>query len=188
MLKQFRKELPANVAAVSRPVATHGVWDAIRNGESHELLEEPKDGGAREWVAVDERTMESRQFSRMQRMAISSQGGKTGESGQTGQLGRRDTISFQRVKSGRNKKHCALRDERGRVNVDFRAVGILSAFLSDNQKILPKRKSGLSAKGQRKLARAVKTARTMALLNPEPKPQLSYEEMVEMERMLEDRA
>lgn len=82
------------------------------------------------------------------------------------------------------KKTCPLKDERGRVKVDFRAVGTLSPYLSENAKILPKRKTGLSAKAQRKIARAVKTARTMALLHPEPKTVLSYEELVELERTL----
>lgn len=68
--------------------------------------------------------------------------------------------------------------------VDYRATGTLTAFLSDDLKLLPRRKSGLCAKSQRKLSKAVKTARTMALLNPEPKPRLTVEEMLEMEKHL----
>lgn len=114
--------------------------------------------------------MEARQFSRMQRQAFT---------GPTDVTFRSDAYTPRR-----RKKICPLQDERGRVKVDFRAVGTLTPYLSDNAKILPKRKSGLSAKAQRKVSKAVKTARTMALLNPEPKPALTYEELVELERSL----
>jgi small subunit ribosomal protein S18 len=63
------------------------------------------------------------------------------------------------------------------VRLDFREIGVLSSFLNEHGKIIGRKRSGLSAKAQRKVARAVKTARHMALLHPEPKPRLSVEEM-----------
>lgn len=47
---------------------------------------------------------------------------------------------------------------------DFRAGRLLSAFVSEAGKLLPRRNSKVDAKVQRKLTRAVKTARMMALL------------------------
>lgn len=117
--------------------------------------------------------MDSRQFARMQRQSFTIPGGMSFRS---------DTPSAM---PKRKKKVCPLKDGRGRVRVDFRAVATLSSYLTENGKIMPRRKSGLSAKSQRKVARAVKTARTMALLHPEPKARLSTEELLELERTLE---
>ncbi|RIH88617.1 30S ribosomal protein S18 [Meiothermus luteus] len=47
---------------------------------------------------------------------------------------------------------------------DFKNVEILKRFLSETGKILPRRRTGLSAKEQRKLARTIKRARVMGLL------------------------
>lgn len=47
---------------------------------------------------------------------------------------------------------------------DFRDVELLGNFLSAGKKILPRKRSGLCATHQRKVARAVKRARTMALM------------------------
>lgn len=48
--------------------------------------------------------------------------------------------------------------------VDWKDVDYLSRFIPERGKILPRRISGVSAKDQRRLARAIKRARTMALL------------------------
>lgn len=82
------------------------------------------------------------------------------------------------------KPVCRISDARGRAKVDFREVAIVKEFLNDHGKILPKRKSGLRAKAQRKVSRAVKTARQMALIHPEPKPGLTVAEMQSIEREL----
>lgn len=67
------------------------------------------------------------------------------------------------------------------VDVDYRAVGLLSTYLTDNGKIIPRRRSKLTRKAQWRVAKAVKTARQMALLHPEPKPTLDFGETIEME-------
>lgn len=47
---------------------------------------------------------------------------------------------------------------------DFKDAGLLRQFISAGMKIMPQRRSGLCAKHQRKVARAIKHARTMALM------------------------
>jgi small subunit ribosomal protein S18 len=47
---------------------------------------------------------------------------------------------------------------------DYRAVDILRRFLSETGKILPRRRTGLTARQQRKLTRAIKRARVIALV------------------------
>ncbi len=49
-------------------------------------------------------------------------------------------------------------------DVTFRNTDILRRFISGQNKILPRRKTGLSAKGQRHVAREIKRAREMGLL------------------------
>lgn len=48
--------------------------------------------------------------------------------------------------------------------VDYKNVGVLKKFLDNFAKILPRRETGLCAKHQKDLARAVKRARFMALV------------------------
>ena len=47
---------------------------------------------------------------------------------------------------------------------DYRNVEVLKRFLSETGKILPRRRTGLSAKEQRILARTIKRARILGLL------------------------
>ncbi|MGH7141063.1 MAG: 30S ribosomal protein S18 [Minisyncoccia bacterium] len=47
---------------------------------------------------------------------------------------------------------------------DYKDVETLRRFLSPHGKIMPRRRTGLSATGQRNLAEAIKRARFMALL------------------------
>ncbi len=54
--------------------------------------------------------------------------------------------------------------QRNIKEIDWKNVRVLSRFLSAGGKIKPKRKTGLCAKHQRQLKRAVKKARIMALL------------------------
>lgn len=160
---------------MSRPVLTHGIWDSskdkVGDGETEATLE---NAHAAEWAAVDERTMESRQYARMQRQSF----------------GKHMDVPFKMEamdyvrKKKKKKKNCPLSDARGRVDVDFRAVATLTSFMTENGKILSKRKSGLSSKAQRKLSKAVKTARQMALIHPEPDPMPTYEELLEIEKSL----
>lgn len=48
--------------------------------------------------------------------------------------------------------------------VDYKDVRKLQRFLTERGKILPRRATGLSAKQQRQVARAIKRARHIALL------------------------
>lgn len=48
--------------------------------------------------------------------------------------------------------------------VDYKDIDLLKRFINEQGKILPRRVTGVSAKFQRKLTRAVKRARHMALL------------------------
>lgn len=47
---------------------------------------------------------------------------------------------------------------------DFKNIDILRRFLSETGKILPRRRTGLNAQNQRKLARTIKRARMIGLL------------------------
>ncbi|CAB3976242.1 30S ribosomal protein S18 [Candidatus Azoamicus ciliaticola] len=47
---------------------------------------------------------------------------------------------------------------------DYKDIINLKSYISENNKIIPKRTTGLSAKEQRSLARAVKLARFLALI------------------------
>lgn len=158
VLRAFREELPSSTAATAKPLPTRAVWD-----EDGESTAEIRGQDVAEWTAVDERTMDPRIFVRMQRQA-----------------GRPVEYSSPTSPHTTAKRSCPLSDWRGRVDVDFRAVGKISTFLSDGGKILPRRKSGLSAKAQRKVSRAIKSARHMALLAPDPSAGPTLEELREM--------
>ncbi len=49
-------------------------------------------------------------------------------------------------------------------NIDYKDVDTLRNFVGDRGKILPRRHTGLSAEHQRRLRRAIKRARNIALL------------------------
>ena len=48
--------------------------------------------------------------------------------------------------------------------IDYKNVVLLRKFITEDGKILPRRLTGLSAKQQRYMAKAIKTARVMGLL------------------------
>lgn len=48
-------------------------------------------------------------------------------------------------------------------HIDYKDVDLLKRFLAPNARILGKRRTGVTAKNQRKLAQAVKRARFMGL-------------------------
>ncbi len=52
----------------------------------------------------------------------------------------------------------------GLTSIDYKEIRILQKFLSSYAKILPRRRTGLCLKHQRKLALAVKRSRIMALI------------------------
>ena len=64
---------------------------------------------------------------------------------------------------GRRKKVCYF-TANGITHIDYKDVDLLRRFISERGKILPRRVTGTSAKYQRKLTKAIKRARSMALL------------------------
>lgn len=64
---------------------------------------------------------------------------------------------------GKRKKVCFF-TANGITHIDFKDVDLLKRFVSDRGKILPRRVTGTSAKYQRKLTKAIKRSRQMALL------------------------
>lgn len=50
------------------------------------------------------------------------------------------------------------------LKIDWRDAQLLSRFVTEHGKIVPRRVSGVTAKNQRKLAKAIKTARQMGIL------------------------
>jgi len=53
---------------------------------------------------------------------------------------------------------------KNKTQVDYKDFELLSHYLSPTGRILPRRRTGLCAKHQRKIARAIKQARHLALL------------------------
>jgi len=48
--------------------------------------------------------------------------------------------------------------------IDYKDIDLLSLFLTEQGKILPRRATGVTVQQQRKLAKAIKQARVLALL------------------------
>ena len=63
----------------------------------------------------------------------------------------------------RKKKYCRFK-KAGIKYVDYKDPEFLKKFLNEQGKILPRRITGTSLKFQRKVAQAVKRARSLALL------------------------
>jgi small subunit ribosomal protein S18 len=62
----------------------------------------------------------------------------------------------------RAKKVCWF--EQNNVAPDYKDIRIISRYVTERGKIVPRRLSGVTAKNQRKLAVAIKRARHLALL------------------------
>lgn len=62
-----------------------------------------------------------------------------------------------------DQKHCYYCVNKPK-EVDFRDIQILQRFLSHYARIVPHRRTGLCAKHQRKVAKAIKQARIMGLM------------------------
>ncbi|MEI6852044.1 MAG: 30S ribosomal protein S18 [Bacteroidota bacterium] len=63
----------------------------------------------------------------------------------------------------KKKKYCRFK-KHGIKFIDYKDADFLLKFINEQGKILPRRLTGTSLKYQRKLARAIKRARHMALL------------------------
>ncbi len=63
----------------------------------------------------------------------------------------------------RRKKTCPL-SGKGAPKIDYKDIRLLTRFISERGKMMPSRITAVSAKKQRKLAQAIKRARTLALL------------------------
>jgi len=63
----------------------------------------------------------------------------------------------------KQSKACPL-SEKGAPKVDYKNVKLLSKFISERGKMMPRRITSISAKKQRELASAIKRARNLALL------------------------
>ncbi len=63
----------------------------------------------------------------------------------------------------RRRKFCRFTAE-GVEEIDYKDLGTLKNYITDNGKIVPSRITGTKAKYQRQLATAVKRARYLALL------------------------
>lgn len=64
------------------------------------------------------------------------------------------------MSAGKTCPICAARIQ----HIDYKNVPLLSQFLTERAKIVPRRLSGVCARHQRQLARAIKRARFLALL------------------------
>jgi small subunit ribosomal protein S18 len=61
------------------------------------------------------------------------------------------------------KKFCYFK-ENGIIDIDYKDVKLLRRFVNDQGKIMPRRITGSSAKMHRKLVRAIKRSRSIALM------------------------
>jgi small subunit ribosomal protein S18 len=61
------------------------------------------------------------------------------------------------------KKFCYFK-ENGITEIDYKDVKLLRRFVTDQGKIMPRRVTGTSAKMHRKLVKAIKQARNIALM------------------------
>ncbi len=61
------------------------------------------------------------------------------------------------------KKYCYFK-ENNILDIDYKDVKLLKRFITDQGKIMPRRVTGTSAKMHRKLVKAIKRARNIALI------------------------
>ena len=61
------------------------------------------------------------------------------------------------------RKFCYFK-ENGITEIDYKDIKLLRRFINDQGKIMPRRVTGTSAKMHRKVVRAIKRSRTIALI------------------------
>ena len=70
---------------------------------------------------------------------------------------------FKKKPFFRRRRTCPFSGQDA-LKIDYKDVRLLSRFISERGKIVPARITSVSAKKQRELAKAIKRARTLALL------------------------
>ncbi|MGB2957481.1 MAG: 30S ribosomal protein S18 [Bacteroidota bacterium] len=80
-----------------------------------------------------------------------------------GNRGRRTTTRRDRNQTLRKKRTCRFCDAK-ETTIDYKEEKRLQRFVTEQGKIIPKRITGTCAKHQRRLVRAIKRARHLALL------------------------
>ena len=70
---------------------------------------------------------------------------------------------FKKKPFVRRRRTCPFSGQDA-LKIDYKDVRLLSRFISERGKIVPARITSVSAKKQRELAKAIKRARTLALL------------------------
>lgn len=63
-----------------------------------------------------------------------------------------------------NKRKFCYFKENGITDIDYKDVKLLRRFVNDQGKIMPRRITGTSAKMHRKLVKAIKRSRSIALM------------------------
>ncbi len=71
-------------------------------------------------------------------------------------------MSDEKPRSGRSRSSLLANDKT--LVIDYKNPQLLKSFLTDRGKIVPARISGVSARQQRQITRAVKRARMLALI------------------------
>ena len=74
-----------------------------------------------------------------------------------------NSVLFNRKASSSSSQKCPL-SGKDAPNIDYKNIQLLSRFVSEKGRILPRRLTGVSAFKQRQLKRAIKLARSLALL------------------------
>lgn len=72
-------------------------------------------------------------------------------------------MKFDKKGPKNRRKNCPFTTDKAEV-IDYRDVNKLQRYVSERGKILPRRTTGVSAKYQRMLAKAIKRARHAGLL------------------------
>ncbi len=88
-----------------------------------------------------------------------------GASGERPERSERPDRRKSQEATSKKRKNCPfIRAGIAAKNIDYKDAEMLSKFITDRGKILPRRITGVSAKHQRGLTRAIKRARYMALM------------------------